>query len=243
LNALKDITPATLAPTDPDVSDEKAVEREIGRRIREERIKRGMTQAELAKRVGITAQQGHKYERGMNRIAASRLFRIANIFGIDVSALLPVTGTTAPETGDQLGLELARNFAQLTTEQQRLSVCQLVRSLAAGGEPADHIASPEADWDPGAASEMFRLRLFVSGTTPSSSRRSTRAVAAVRRLCEAHMPGRYTLEVVDIQRDPAAARENQIVAVPALLKVEPKPEQVFIGDLADASLAAWLGLS
>jgi circadian clock protein KaiB len=86
----------------------------------------------------------------------------------------------------------------------------------------------------------FRLRLFVSGATP----RSMRAVAAVRKLCEAALAGRYTLDVIDIYRDPLAARLNQIVAVPTLLKLSPAPKRLFVGDMSDtAPLAAGLGLA
>ena len=85
----------------------------------------------------------------------------------------------------------------------------------------------------------FRLRLFVSGATP----RSVRAIATVRKLCEGKLAGRYSLEVVDIYRNPAAARENQIVALPTLLKLAPTPKRLFIGDMSDtAPLAAGLGL-
>ena len=86
----------------------------------------------------------------------------------------------------------------------------------------------------------FRLRLFVSGATP----RSMRAVATVRRLCKSKLTGRYILEVVDIYRNPAAAREHQIVALPTLLKLAPVPKRLFIGDMSDtAPLAAGLGLT
>lgn len=86
----------------------------------------------------------------------------------------------------------------------------------------------------------MQLRLFVSGAGP----RSLRAVATVRRLCEAALPGRYTLEVIDIYRDPLAARAHQIVAVPTLIKAAPVPRRLFIGDMSDAAaLAAGLGLS
>jgi circadian clock protein KaiB len=96
--------------------------------------------------------------------------------------------------------------------------------------------APDADDGSG----DFQLRLFVSGATP----RSLRAVAAVRRLCEASLAGRYTLDVIDIYRDPMAARQNQIVAVPTLLKMAPIPKRLFVGDMTNtAPLAVGLGLS
>jgi circadian clock protein KaiB len=90
------------------------------------------------------------------------------------------------------------------------------------------------------SSGEIQLRLFVSGATP----RSMRTVAAVRKVCEANLSGRYSLDVIDIYRDPLAARENQIVAIPTLLKMAPVPKRMFIGDLTNtAPLVAGLGLS
>ena len=97
-----------------------------------------------------------------------------------------------------------------------------------------------AAFEHGQSPEPFRLRLFVSGATP----RSMRAVAAVRKLCEAKLAGRYSLEVVDIYRNPGSAREHQIVALPTLLKLAPVPKRLFVGDMSDtAPLAAGLGLA
>ncbi len=112
------------------ILDTKSVDRYIGSRIREERIKRGMSQAELAQRIGVTYQQAHKYERGVNRTAASRLVQIAEVLGVEASDLLPATGSAySPETVGRLELDLARNFARITSERHRQSICQLVRSL------------------------------------------------------------------------------------------------------------------
>ena len=112
--------------------DTKAVDCHIGSRIREERIKRGMSQAELAHRIGITYQQAHKYERGINRTAASRLVQIAAILDIEVSDLLPTAeAASSPARFSRQELELARNFVRIRSERQRDSVCDLVRALAA----------------------------------------------------------------------------------------------------------------
>ncbi len=110
--------------------DTKSVDRYIGSRIREERIKRGMSQAELAHLIGVTYQQAHKYERGVNRTAASRLVQIAAVLGVEPSELLPVTGCNcSPATGGRMELDLARNFARITDDRHRQVVCQLVRTL------------------------------------------------------------------------------------------------------------------
>lgn len=85
----------------------------------------------------------------------------------------------------------------------------------------------------------FQFRLFVSGATP----RSTRAISAVRKLCEISLAGRASLVVVDIYREPQEARKYQIVALPTLLKLSPAPKRLFIGDMSDIRpLSAELGL-
>jgi circadian clock protein KaiB len=79
------------------------------------------------------------------------------------------------------------------------------------------------------AAEIFVLRLYVAGT----SARSARAIHNARQLCDVHLAGRYELEVIDIYRDPSRAREDQILAVPTLIKKLPVPLKRFIGDLTD----------
>jgi circadian clock protein KaiB len=97
-----------------------------------------------------------------------------------------------------------------------------------------------AAFDANQSPDDFRLRLFVSGATP----RSMRAIATVRKLCVRRASPRYSLEVVDIYRNPSAAREHQIVALPTLLKLAPIPKRLFIGDMSDgARLATGLGLA
>ena len=75
---------------------------------------------------------------------------------------------------------------------------------------------------------LYRLQLFVSGT----GSRSARAIVNVRRLCEKYLRGRYSLDVIDITRHPARAREEQLVAVPTLIKLAPIPTRRFIGDMS-----------
>jgi circadian clock protein KaiB len=75
----------------------------------------------------------------------------------------------------------------------------------------------------------YVLRLYVTGSTP----RSTRAIENIRRICEAELEGRYELTVIDIYQNPEAAREQQIVAAPTLLKILPSPLRRIIGDLSD----------
>jgi len=86
--------------------------------------------------------------------------------------------------------------------------------------------------------ETFELRLYVTGMTP----RSTRAITAVRRLCEELLRGRYDLEIIDVYQQPDLSRREQIVATPTLIKVRPAPQRRLIGDMSNRTrLLAGLG--
>jgi len=74
----------------------------------------------------------------------------------------------------------------------------------------------------------YILRLYVSG----SSTRSLKAVQNLKRICEEHLPD-YDLEVIDIYENPTAAREEQIIAAPTLVKSLPHPLRKFVGDLSN----------
>lgn len=76
--------------------------------------------------------------------------------------------------------------------------------------------------------ERYHFRLYVTGTTSISSR----AVVNVRKFCEAHLPGQYELEVVDILQNPSLAAAAQIVAAPTLEKCLPTPVRRFVGEMS-----------
>jgi circadian clock protein KaiB len=75
----------------------------------------------------------------------------------------------------------------------------------------------------------YVLRLYVSGSTAKSAL----AVENIKRICEQHLKNRYDLEVIDIYQQPNLAREEQIVAVPTLIKRFPPPLRRLIGDLSN----------
>ena len=75
------------------------------------------------------------------------------------------------------------------------------------------------------------LALFVSGMTP----KSIQAIGTLKKICEAHLVDRYSLEIIDVYREPQRAKENDVFAVPTLIKLYPPPRQVFIGDMSDVS--------
>lgn len=78
---------------------------------------------------------------------------------------------------------------------------------------------------------VYTLRLYVAGATA----RSTRTILTIQAICEAHLVGRYDLQVIDIYQQPHLARQEQIVAVPLLVKQEPEPVRRFVGDLSDGA--------
>ena len=86
----------------------------------------------------------------------------------------------------------------------------------------------------------FVLRLFVTGMTP----RSTRAIRAVRELCESRLKDRFELEIVDVYQQPQLIQDEQIVATPTLVKYHPAPLRRIIGDMTDRHrLCCGLGLA
>ena len=92
---------------------------------------------------------------------------------------------------------------------------------------------------PGMADEQYVLRLYVAGTTP----RSNRAIEAIKELCEKELEGRYDLEVIDIYQHPDLMEEQQVLAVPALIKKLPLPLRKIIGDMSDTErVVVGLGL-
>ena len=74
------------------------------------------------------------------------------------------------------------------------------------------------------------LSLYISGPTP----RSATAIVNVRKLCEAHLAGRYRLAVIDLSRAPHEAARHQIIAAPTLVREATLPERRFIGDMSDS---------
>jgi len=87
--------------------------------------------------------------------------------------------------------------------------------------------------------EQFVLRLYVTGMTP----RSTRAIHAVRTVCDEFLRGRYVLEIIDVYQQPARIRDEQIVATPTLVRQGPAPMRRMIGDMTNrARLLEGLGL-
>ena len=97
----------------------------------------GLTQQQLADLIGVTYQQAHKYERGINRVSAGRLFEIARVLGVTVGHFYE--GLDQPEekqitSRQRMSLELARNFAMISNSKHQEALTHLARALAAQPE-------------------------------------------------------------------------------------------------------------
>lgn len=80
-----------------------------------------------------------------------------------------------------------------------------------------------------ATTAEWQLRLYVAGQTS----KSLAALANLQRLCETHLVGRYSIEVVDLRENPALAAGDQILALPTLVRRLPEPIKKIIGDLSN----------
>ena len=75
----------------------------------------------------------------------------------------------------------------------------------------------------------WSLRLYVAGQSP----KSLHAFANLKSLCEEHLPGRYAIEIIDLVEHPALARNDDILAIPTLVRRHPPPPRRIIGDLSN----------
>jgi circadian clock protein KaiB len=77
--------------------------------------------------------------------------------------------------------------------------------------------------------ETWELRLYVAGQTP----KSLTAFANLKKVCEEHLAGKYKIEVIDLLKNPALAKGDQILALPTLVRKLPEPVRKIIGDLSN----------
>ncbi len=124
----------------------------VGSRVRLRRMLLGMSQEKLGERLGLTFQQVQKYEKGVNRIGASRLFELSKVLGVSVGffydeapeitgahsqipveigfAEMPNENYTSDFLSSREGLELNKAFARISDPKVRRTIVELVRSLA-----------------------------------------------------------------------------------------------------------------
>lgn len=119
------------------LGEEYDFDRHVGRRVRERRTELGMSQARLAGELGLTFQQVQKYERGTNRISASKLHRLSHILRVPHGHFFEGLGQ-APTDADQpvlhrATMQAARLLAGLDPRKRRAAVA-LLRSIGSAGD-------------------------------------------------------------------------------------------------------------
>ena len=118
------------------------VDVEVGHRIRIERLSRGLSQTALANQLGVTFQQVQKYEKGVNRVGAGRLTKIAEVLGVQVSTfftgkeMIEAEGPQDPAQASPLKLltvpgafRLLRAYADIEDANLRRSIVDLVEQI------------------------------------------------------------------------------------------------------------------
>jgi transcriptional regulator with XRE-family HTH domain len=122
----------------------------VGARIRVLRIHNKISQTELAEQIGVTFQQVQKYEKGANRIGASRLSRIANVLGIPVGELFETSGHRADDASSPFrllaepgALRVLKAYTQTSDPRIRHAIAELVEGIAAS-QPAKKSGSARA---------------------------------------------------------------------------------------------------
>jgi transcriptional regulator with XRE-family HTH domain len=125
------------------------VDRHVGRRVCEKRLALGYNQSDLGRALGLTFQQIQKYEKGANRISASKLWDIARFFKVDIgyffegltgAQIASLTQGSVPPEPDfpstRYTIEIGRLAPQLSTRQQKLAL-ELIRDMADRREPEE----------------------------------------------------------------------------------------------------------
>lgn len=109
------------------------VDRHVGLRLRNLRITSGLTQDQLAGLLGVTYQQAHKYEKGINRMTAGRLFQAARALGVPIGfffeELQGVTVESFANSRERMSLNTMYNFHRLAARHQD-AIASLVSELA-----------------------------------------------------------------------------------------------------------------
>lgn len=100
----------------------------------------------------------------------------------------------------------------------------MTKTNAVKRPPGARAAKPK-----GKSNGLWELRLYVAGQTP----RSLTAFRNLKEICEAHLKGKYEIEVIDLLENPTLARGDQILAIPTLVRKLPEPMRKIIGDLSD----------
>jgi transcriptional regulator with XRE-family HTH domain len=163
-----------------------AVDALVGRNIRLLRLQQNISQTELGNRLGVTFQQVQKYENGTNRVGSGRLFKIANVFGVPISALFDGAENTIGNGHSRSptalliephALRLMQAFCALKSTDMRRAIVNLVENLASHSTTSSTI--PAA---PSAAENQTRTKHASSQSDLGNHHRSHRSTPRRRPL-------------------------------------------------------------
>jgi transcriptional regulator with XRE-family HTH domain len=149
----------------------------VGARISVLRVSRGMSQAALAERIGVTFQPVQKYERGAIRVGASRLSQIASVLDVSVGELFESSGAESPGLNSPVhllaepgALRVLKAYARTTSPRVRLCIAKLVESIASRTPRAKATVALF-----NAAGRSERRKLPREDTLPQKDERQSRA--------------------------------------------------------------------
>jgi transcriptional regulator with XRE-family HTH domain len=122
-----------MSPKQPD-----SIDKLVGHNIRIQRLAKGLSQTELAQKLGVTFQQVQKYEKGVNRIGCGRVFQIAQILGVHVMDFFDGSDTGKPTEARNVrdlisepqAFHLVEAFSEIGDRRLRRSVVELVKKIA-----------------------------------------------------------------------------------------------------------------
>jgi transcriptional regulator with XRE-family HTH domain len=127
------------------------VDRSVGRRVRMVRVSRGLSQTALASQLGLTFQQLQKYEKGTNRVSASKLHDIARILGAEVASFFEdaadpetLAAISDADVPRRIDLLIASKLSQLPEGQVKRQVTALIFTLAQKTLPVEEPAAGES---------------------------------------------------------------------------------------------------
>jgi transcriptional regulator with XRE-family HTH domain len=123
----------SMSPKQPD-----SIDKLVGRNIRIQRLAKGLSQTELAQKLGVTFQQVQKYEKGVNRIGCGRLFQIGRILGVHVMDFFDGSDAGKPSVARNVrdlisepqAFHLVEAFSEIGDRKLRRSVVELVKKIA-----------------------------------------------------------------------------------------------------------------
>jgi transcriptional regulator with XRE-family HTH domain len=116
-----------------------AIDEVVGHNIRIHRLQRGMSQTDLAEQLGISCQQVQKYEKGVNRVGSSRLYRLADVFDVPLMTLYEGAETQRPDAparsalgliSERQPLRLVQAFSDVKDVRLRRAIVALVEKIA-----------------------------------------------------------------------------------------------------------------